>query len=290
MSSRPPIREFEYKPAPLAAVVSPANGLRVLMHSDEPGVLEVPGLVNTVISIHVGRPVQMLCRRGGESHRGTAIHGDVDIVPSGIPAIWENKEKDTVLICSLSPKLLEAAAEGMDFDPDRVEIRNRFQMRDAQIEHVGWALKAEMERGYPSGRLYADSLAMALAARLLHNHSSLAQEPRPVNGDLNQYRMKHVLSFIEDQLGDDLSLETIAGVAGVSVPHFKVLFRRTVGMPVHRYVIGRRVERAAALLREGQLPISQIALDAGFAHQSHLARHMRRVLGVSPSTLRDSFR
>jgi AraC family transcriptional regulator len=131
---------------------------------------------------------------------------------------------------------------------------------------------------------------MALAARLLHNHSSLAQEPRPVNGDLNQYRMKHVLSFIEDQLGDDLSLETIAGVAGVSVPHFKVLFRRTVGMPVHRYVIGRRVERAAALLREGQLPISQIALDAGFAHQSHLARHMRRVLGVSPSTLRDSFR
>ena len=43
------------------------------------------------------------------------------------------------------------------------------------------------------------------------------------------------------------------------------------------------LERAALLLREGKLPISQIAVDVGFAHQSHLAMHMKRLLGTSPS-------
>ena len=52
----------------------------------------------------------------------------------------------------------------------------------------------------------------------------------------------------------------------------------------------RRVEHAKSLLGDTELPISRIALEAGFAHQSHLARHMRRVLGVSPNALRDMLR
>lgn len=274
-------------PAPEPAAQTPRpDSMRVLIHTDEPGVLVAPARPNTLIAIHMGRPVRLLCKRAGSSHSGTAIHGDVDIIPSGIAAVWENKEKDTALICSLPPSLLQAAAEGLDLDPSRVEIRNRFQMRDTQIEHIGWALKAEMERGYPSGRLYVDSLAMALAARLLHGHSSLAREPQSPRGALQGHRLKRVLSFIEEHLSEDLSLDMIAAAAGVSAPHCKVLFRRALGVPVHQYVIGRRVERAAALLRESRLPISQIALDTGFAHQSHLARHMRRSLGITPGELR----
>jgi AraC family transcriptional regulator len=285
MSARPELRP---EPAPEPVGISPGpQSMRVLMHTDEPGVLATPGRPNTVIAIHVGRPVRLSCHRGGTSHFGTVTHGDVDIIPAGMPAVWENKEKDTVLICSLPPEILHSAATGLDFDPARVEIRNRFQMRDTQIEHIGWALKAEMESGYPSGRLYVDSLAMALAVRLLQGHSSLAREPEMPRGALQGYRLKRVLAFIEEHLSDDLSIEMIAAAAGVSAPHFKVLFRRALGIPVHQYVIRRRIERASALLREGELPISQIALDSGFAHQSHLARHMRRLLGVSPSQLRN---
>jgi AraC family transcriptional regulator len=56
-----------------------------------------------------------------------------------------------------------------------------------------------------------------------------------------------------------------------------------VGLPVHQYVIQRRVDRAQVLLREGKLPISRIAAETGFSHQSHLSYHVRRLLGVSPS-------
>jgi AraC family transcriptional regulator len=101
-------------------------------------------------------------------------------------------------------------------------------------------------------------------------------------------RLRQVLSHIEYNLGRDLSLKEIAGVAGVSVSHCNAAFRRAVGMPVHQYVIERRVDRAKTLLGEGNLSISQIAVETGFAHQSHLAYHVRRLLGVSPLSLRQT--
>lgn len=67
--------------------------------------------------------------------------------------------------------------------------------------------------------------------------------------------------------------------------YLKTLFKRSTGVPVHEYVVQRRVERAKVLLMRGELPASQVALQAGFAHQSHMARCMRRVLGVAPTAL-----
>jgi AraC family transcriptional regulator len=160
-------------------------------------------------------------------------------------------------------------------------------MRDPQIENIGWALKVEMESGCPSGRLYLDSLAVSVAARLLLGHSSVSAQSRERNGRLSRLRMKRVLSYIEDNLAQDLSLQDVASFAGLSVSHFKRLFRKSAGLPLHQYLIRRRVERAKTLLIEGRLPISQIALEAGFAHQSHLAHHLRRILGVSPKSVRD---
>jgi len=101
-------------------------------------------------------------------------------------------------------------------------------------------------------------------------------------------RLREVLSYVEDNLGRELSLKEIADVAGLSVSHCNTAFLKSVGMPVHQYVIRRRVDRAKTLLGEGKLSISQIAVEAGFAHQSHLAYHVRRLLGVSPMSLRQN--
>ena len=263
------------------------NSLRLIYRSDPPGLVEVPAHPNTFISIHVGPAVQMSCRRGGQSYRGTAVQGDIEIIPPETPGIWEIKEKDSALILRVSADLLQTVAEELNFDPRRIEIRNRFQVRDLQLENIGWALKAEMERGYPSGRLYLESLAVAVATRLVTAHSSVAPEPKEQNGCLSGRRLKQALSFIEDNLGRNISLNEIAASAGLSVSHFKTLFRESAGLPVHQYVIRRRVERAKVLLSESKLPIGQIALETGFAHQSHLALHMRRLLGASPKAIRE---
>jgi AraC family transcriptional regulator len=267
-----------------------SDGLALQLRSDPAGVLNVPELQRVLIAIHVGAAAKISCRRGGESHSGSAVHGDIDIIPALTSARWEiHDQNDTALILALPPSLLDTVAEEQGFDARRIEIRNRFQIRDAQLENICWALKAEMEANYPSGRLYTDSLGISIASRLISTHSSVAQRPVVLNGGLGGRRLKQTLAYIEDHLSEDLSLSRIAAVTGISASHFKTLFRESAGVSVHQYVIQRRVERAKDLLMQDKHSIAEIALATGFSHQSHLARHMRRAVGLSPRAMKRLF-
>jgi AraC family transcriptional regulator len=263
--------------------------LAIRLQTDPAGVIHAANRPNPTIVIHVGRPVQIACDRGGLRHRGRSVHGDIDIVPAGFDSRWEVKDEDTALIIGVPAPLLRAAAEESRM-PRRVEVLNRFQIRDSQLEHLGWAAKAEMESGYLNGNLYLESLAMAAAMHLLHRHSSQSRATPERHGGLSGYRLKQVLAYIDDRLGDRLALPDLAAVAGLRVSHFSASFRASTGQSVHRYVTARRVDRAQMLLRGGNPSISEVAAETGFAHASHLARHMRRLLGASPRSLRESLR
>jgi len=71
---------------------------RVRFRTDPPGVVEVPPRDHPVIVIHFGPSVYIHCRRGPWKHCGLSVHGDIDIVPAGIPSRWEMKETDRVII------------------------------------------------------------------------------------------------------------------------------------------------------------------------------------------------
>jgi AraC family transcriptional regulator len=259
-----------------------AGQLSLRIVTDPPDRVETPALAKPRIAVHLGRSVYMVCQRAGVKHRGWGVHGDIDIIPAGTPAIWEPRQPDTALIVGIAPDLLLAAAEDHELRTDRLEVIDRFQIRDTQIEHICWALKAEMEAGYPTGRAFLDGLGTALAAAVVSRHSSLANAHTPVHASMSGHRLRQALSYIEDNLNRDLSLSEIAQYAGVSVSHLKTTFRQTTGVPVHRFIIQRRLERARTLLLQGKLSIGEIARETGFAHQSHLANHMRRLWGCSP--------
>jgi AraC family transcriptional regulator len=252
--------------------------------TDPPGRSAYPGSPRLNIAIHVGRAVYMSCSRGGQKHRGLGVHGDVDIIPPGTPSLWEPDDVDTALVLRLDSALIESVGEDFGLYPDRIEFCNRFQIRDPQIENIGWALKSEMEAGFPNGKVFLDSLGTALAACALRKHSSFL-EKRITRGGFSTRKLKQMLAFIEDNLDQRLTLAEIAAIAGVSASQCKLIFRTAMGIPVYRYVIQRRVERAKWLLCERDVDISQAALEAGFTHQSHLARHMKQVLGYTPGEL-----
>jgi AraC family transcriptional regulator len=267
---------------PSAAPLEEPSQLSVRLVTDPPGKTKYAAFPRTIVAIHVGRAVYMSCSRGGLKHQGLGVHGDIDIVPPETPTVWEPKDYDTVVALGLESEIMHAAAEEAGGYPDRLEMRNRCQIRDPQIEHIGWALKAEMEAGYPNGKLFRDSLATALAASLLNRHSSLAKSPDAFRRSFAGHRLKQVLAYIEDNLSSDLSLRELAAVAGVSPSHCKVIFRESMGVSMHQYVVQRRVERARTLLSQTDLAVSEIALRVGFAHQSHLATHMKRLFAIHP--------
>jgi AraC family transcriptional regulator len=267
-----------------------AQGLTLQLRSDPVGVLEVPELQTVLVAIHVGAAAKVSCRRAGVSHTGSAVQGDIDIIPAHTCARWEiHDQHDTALILSLPPSLLDVVAEEQGFDSRHVEIRNRFQVRDPQLENIGWALKTEMESNYPSGRLYVESLAVSVASRLVSAYSSIARPMHQQAGGLGGRRLKQTLAYIEDNLSEDLSLSQLASIAGISASHFKTLFRESAGVPLHQYVIQRRIDRAKDLLMASKLSIAEIAFATGFSHQSHLARHMRRASGLSPRAMKRLF-
>jgi len=191
-----------------------------------------------------------------------------------------------LLMMRVPDALLRRVAGELGLNPEHIELADRFQMRDPQIEHIGWALKADLDTGSQSGRLYRESLGTALAARLLQRHHRRSLPMRDVKGSVSAARLKQLVAYIEDNLESDLSLAEIASIAGLSVSHLKTLFRQATGISVHQYVLRRRVERAKVLLRDRSLTIAQVAFATGFAHQSHMARHMRRILGVTPAVAR----
>ncbi len=264
------------------------EGISLELRWDPKGPLDLPGFEEVLLAIHIGPAAKLTCRRGGRSYSGTAVHGDIDVVPARTSMRWEALDQnDRSLIVALPLPLLHKVAQESELDSKDMEIIDRFQIRDRELELLGWALQREAEAGHPSGRIYRDGLTSALASRLVARHSSLTRKFSPNgNAGLTGYRLKQILAFIEEQLAEDLSLERIAAVAGVSSSHLNTLFRQSMGVAVHQYVIQRRVELAKSLLLQGEKSITQIALEAGFAHQSHLARHMRRLLGLPPRALK----
>jgi AraC-like DNA-binding protein len=113
----------------------------------------------------------------------------------------------------------------------------------------------------------------------------------PTNrGGLAPGRANRVCEYIDSHLQENIALEVLAEIAQLSVHHFARAFRQSLGIPPHNYIVQRRIEHAQQLLRNTELPLSEIAIVAGFTDQSHLARHFRTITGVSPSLARHRFR
>jgi len=253
------------------------TGLSVDLRTTAAGVIAFDPLSDHRLKIHVGPPVRGACR----AHRFVYTPGDVDIFPAGMSDVWHEDDPSTSLVVQVAPALLEHAAEDMGLPLGQAGLAPRHQFRDPQIEHIAWALQAERDADVPSGRLYAQSLALALAARLIARH----RIARPLERRLSPRQLQRLTEYVDAHLDEDLSLAALARVAETSASYLKTLFKRSTGLSVHEYVVRRRVDRAKALLVRGGLPASQVALEAGFAHQSHMARCMRRVLGIIPSAL-----
>jgi AraC family transcriptional regulator len=247
------------------------------------GVAQIVNSPSHNLTMHVGRPVTATCVCDGPVQRRLQSPGDIDFVPSGYRATWEDREPTTLLIINLMPSMMRTAAEGLGIDLDNVSVAPQLQLSDPRIRHIGWALQAELVGTEPSGKLYVESLGLALAAGLLARSNSVAPSPP---GTLSKRRLSGVIDYIHDNLSRELSLSELASIAGLGPSHFSTLFKEATHRPVHQFIVHCRVEYALSLLADRKKSIAEVASMAGFYDQSHMSRCMRRVVGVTPSVVR----
>jgi AraC family transcriptional regulator len=211
--------------------------------------------------------------------------GEMIFCPAEVPARirWDRQARFTLL--QFEPTYIQQLIDETD-GLDRADLTPNCQFFDPVIETMVQALIVDLREGSPVGRLYGDSLGMALAVHLLRQSlgRSLALPDYP--DGLSEQTRSRVLDFIETNLERDVRLEELAQISGLSRFYFSRLFKQTMQLTPYQYIIRRRVERAKELLQRTQLPIADIALECGFSSQSRLSYHFKRIVGVSPKSFR----
>lgn len=171
--------------------------------------------------------------------------------------------------------------------PDR-SIRYEGGLQDEVINQIGRSVLSEMMSPTAAGRMLVETSSLLLAARLVHSHLDSGPVRLPIESRhrLDDGRLKRVLDYVEDHLSDDIAVADLAGVACLSIFHFTRAFSSAIGVPPHRYVSQRRLERAKAMIAAGGTSIAKTAFVCRFSSQSSFTRAFRRATGMTPAEYR----
>ena len=170
-----------------------------------------------------------------------------------------------------------------------VELHPSRKFADSRLIALVAAARAEMVAGFPSGRLFLDSVEQAMAVTLVERHAVRHRPAQIYRGGLGSARLRSIKDLVQAKMGDDLSLDDMAQSIGLSTAHFARMFRKSTGETPHQFVLRQRVERAKAMLRAPDARVLDVAVACGFRTQQHFAQVFRDVCGVSPTQYRQDF-
>lgn len=230
-----------------------------------------------------------LMRGEHQTKSGTALvrktAGQVTVIPKGpVPEMRLVSEAELVY-CSFDGSFIERIAEDTKgLHPERLVFRSG--LRDKSLHQLMQVLVAEFEAGNPTGRVYAETLAEALALRFLHLGTVVPIVAPAKVSALPGNKLARVKDFVESSLDQDLTLEAIAQEAGYSRAHFLRMFRESTGTTPHQYVMQRRIAHAEALLSANEIGVAEVAVACGFSSQAHLTLAFKKQTGVTPAEYR----
>ena len=108
------------------------------------------------------------------------------------------------------------------------------------------------------------------------------------SSELPACRLRRVTQYIQENLQRELRLAELSALVHMSPYHFARLFKRSTGVPPHKFLVRRRIDEARALLEARTVPIAEISRLVGFRTPSHFTTTFRRITGMTPSAYRSS--
>jgi AraC family transcriptional regulator len=169
-------------------------------------------------------------------------------------------------------------------------LSSRFGSSDPHLTELATALERQCLAGEPFGRLYTESLSLALIAYVAAKYDDAGlragASAAPMAGKFTTAQRNRLHRFIEENIGGSLSLVELAKLAGYSPQHFSRLFRNTFEMSPHQYVLRARIEHAKRMLRADHHSLSEVAFACGFADHSHFSAAFARSTGMPPGRYR----
>lgn len=249
--------------------------------------VEFPAPSDHWLVLPLGQPVLVTQKSDNRLYESVIQRGDSILVPSGQPKYWCRREGicDSLHI-HLKPEVVGQTSEASEMDTNRIGLVDCFGQQDLQLHQIAMLLLAELESGGMMGQLYVESLTQVLAIHLLRHYSTCTQTITPKNRSLTHTQLQQAIDYIHSHLDRDLSLAELASIINISPTYFASLFKQSMGIAPHQYVIQQRVEQAKVMLSKTDLAIADIASKVGFSSQSHLTQHFKRLTGMTPKQVR----
>jgi AraC family transcriptional regulator len=204
-----------------------------------------------------------------------------------VPAGTEYRDQYTpctnlsVMYFHFSPQMLSRDAQSSS-----APLSPRLFFENASLWSSMQKLKEMLENPAFDNEPYFEALGVLLAREVVHVHSALPAMPPPARGGLAPWQLRIVTSYIEQHLTEAIPLATLAGLVRLSPHYFCRAFKRSLGVPPHRYHINRRIEQAKRMLIERRQSITDIGLALGFGDTSSFSEAFRKAAGITPTRYR----
>ncbi len=136
------------------------------------------------------------------------------------------------------------------------------------------------------GALRAEALVSLLMTDIFQQLAK--RQGAEIKFGLGVAKTKEVTDYIDSHVDDNLSIQVLSQIAGVSSFHFARMFKIETGVSPHRFVMLHRVQKAKSLLVKSKLTLAEIAYQVGFSSQSHMSSSFRKIVGTTPGKYRKS--
>jgi AraC-like DNA-binding protein len=216
------------------------------------------------------------------------LMGTVHDVVAGATGILVWGCQDGHAVC-LTPAVHPALFVYTAYEPlhgERIELVSHLLVHDPLRHHIALVLQATSDADSVEGRLYAETLANALAVHFLRRYTACKQTVQESTSALSTYKLRQTIAYIQAHLEQKLSLTALAAVVHLSPDHFARLFKHATGRTPHQYVLWCRIERAKQLLAETDVPLSAIGLQVGCTDQSSFTALFRKHVIMTPKAYR----
>jgi AraC family transcriptional regulator len=286
----PPVDMETYVPAAITVVRRSVGWPGILVHErrGKSGQVTYPGGIRQHVFYQFLNPLRSDVLIGDKTDTIRYRAGEGRFTPAGRPVAFRWTGEVRVLMLGFQPWFFERVAAELGAS---TALPAETNIQKLEARHPACLLMQQLyaELHAPAGAaLAAEGLAQAIAVRLLREFDHIrGTKPAPAAPPVAVLK---VVELMRQRLAESLSLEELAEVVGLSPFHFARQFKTATGHPPHDYLIRLRVDRAQELIRQHsrEWTMAAIANECGFADQSHMARHFKRVLGVSPGEFADA--
>jgi AraC family transcriptional regulator len=168
---------------------------------------------------------------------------------------------------------------------DKVEVRDFFG-RDEALRHLCCACAEMLATRTPGKSRRVADFSHLMGSFLAEKYTDATTETTDFRGGLPVRQLRTVEDHVREKLDEEISVETMAELAGLSPFHFSRVFKQSTGMSPLQFVTRERITRAQQLIRETSLSLIEVGLEVGYASPSHFSKVFRRVAGVTPTAFR----